>query len=60
MDIRTTQGNMPAAVTNEVSHEMLGKAFRTILSALTPEQCLMVLQQIKGFLLLDEGMNENE
>ena len=60
MDIRTTQGNMPAAVTNEVSDAKLGLAFRTILAALSPEQCLMVLQQIKGFLLPDEGMNENE
>ena len=51
---------LTTAIDNEVSDAKLGMAFKTILRALTAEQCLIVLQQIKGFLLPDEGIDERE
>ena len=41
---------LTTAIDNEVSDAKLGMAFRTILAALSPEQCLLLLEQIKGFL----------
>ena len=49
-NLETPTAIFTTATSDEVSNERLGAAFRTLLASLSKEQCMSLLEQIKGFL----------